>query len=454
MNRVVPIVLGLGLLAATAEGAELPVGVAGVDVTPGYPVRLTGYGGRKTESEGVASRLKVKALALGGDGAMPTTVLMTVDNCGVPGAVVEAVAARLARAGVVRERLAVCSTHTHCAPSLVGNLSFILATPPSPEERRRVERYTAELTDAMEKAALDALAARKPGRLAWARGSVGFAFNRRMLKDGRWVGFGRNTEGPVDRSLPVLRVTDPDGTVRAVVAGYACHCTTLGGEFNRVCAEWAGYACEAIEGEFPGAVALVVIGCGADADPQPRRGLEDARAHGTAVAREVGRLVGGPMTPLGNRIDTAIRWVDVPFGPVPSRDRFAERAKRPGQEGAYARAMVERIDRGERLPTRLRYPVQVWSFDTDLAVAFLGGEVVVDYALRLARECDGSRLWVVAYANDVPCYIASKRVLSEGGYEADASMIYYGQPTRLAPEAEDVIVRTVRALLPKPIARD
>ena len=79
---------------------------------------------------------------------------------------------------------------------------------------------------------------------------------------------------------------------------------------------------------------------------------------------------------------------------------------------------------------------------------FLGGEVVVDYVLRLKKECDPSRLWVVAYTNDVPCYIASKRVLAEGGYEADASMIYYGQPTRLAPEAEDRIVEAVHDLLP------
>ena len=38
-----------------------------VDVTPSYPIRLMGYGSRKTESEGVASPLKVRALVIGGD---------------------------------------------------------------------------------------------------------------------------------------------------------------------------------------------------------------------------------------------------------------------------------------------------------------------------------------------------------------------------------------------------
>jgi hypothetical protein len=125
-----------------------------------------------------------------------------------------------------------------------------------------------------------------------------------------------------------------------------------------------------------------------------------------------------------------------------------EDARKPGPPGYFARLQLEKIDSGEGLPKTLAYPVQTWCFGDALAVVFLGGEVVVDYAIRLNRECDANRLWVVAYANDVPCYIASKRILNEGGYEADSSMIYYGRPTRLAPEVEDLIVEAVHALLP------
>ena len=53
--------------ADDAGSATVPVGAAVVDVTPSYPIRLMGYGSRKTESEGVASPLKVRALAIGGD---------------------------------------------------------------------------------------------------------------------------------------------------------------------------------------------------------------------------------------------------------------------------------------------------------------------------------------------------------------------------------------------------
>ncbi len=137
------------------------------------------------------------------------------------------------------------------------------------------------------------MAARKPARLSWAQGSVDFAVNRRRIKDGK-VSFGITPwpAGPVDHSLPVLRVTDPDGKLRGVLVNYACHCTTLGGNFMRVCGDWAGYAQEIIEREHPGTVAMISIGCGADANPQPRDGLIYARLHGESIAREAAPTAG------------------------------------------------------------------------------------------------------------------------------------------------------------------
>jgi neutral ceramidase len=40
-------------------------------------------------------------------------------------------------------------------------------------------------------------------------------------------------------------------------------------------------------------------------------------------------------------------------------------------------------------------------------------------------------------------YIPSVRVLKEGGYEGNTSMIYYGMPSAWGPRIEELIVRTV-----------
>ena len=90
-----------------------------------------------------------------------------------------------------------------------------------------------------------------------------------------------------------------------------------------------------------------------------------------------------------------------------------------------------------------------WRFSETLAMVFLNGEVVVDYGLRLKRELDRERLWVNSYSNDVPSYIPSERVLKEGGYEADSSMIYYLKPGPFAPGLEDKIINAVHDLVPK-----
>jgi hypothetical protein len=434
---------------ADEEGASVAVGVAQVDITPDYPIRMTGYGGRKTESEGIEQRLKAKALAIGDDAGGPV-ILVTVDNCGVPGHVTEEVARRLKqKVGLPRERIVVSSSHTHCAPALRGILTLIFGTPVPPEHQERIDRYTRELTDKIEQVARAALDQRHPGRLAWGQGEAGFAMNRRpFTPEGKVVRIGINPEAPVDRALPLLRVTGDDGSLRAVVVNYACHCTTLGGDFNKLCGDWAGYACEAIERDHPGAIALVTIGCGADANPNPRGSLANAQGNGERIAEEANRLLKGKLTPLPNTIQARLERIELPFGPLPTREQWQERAGKPGAEGLHARNNLARLDRGEALPTTLPYPVQTWTFGDDLAMVFLAGEVVVDYARRLKAECDGSRLWISAYCNDVPCYIASKRLIGEGGYEVDGSMLFYDRPTRLDPAAEDRIIAAVHALLP------
>jgi hypothetical protein len=461
MRHVIILWVGVALLAGSwsfaatapaAAGAEVPVGVAAVDITPTYPIRLVGYGSRKTESEGIESPLKARALAIGGDDEAlgGPAVMVAVDNCAVGANVTEEVATRLKnKVGLKRERFVVCSTHTHCAPALTSELNFIFGSPIPPDQKARIAQYTRELTDSLEKVVLAALAARAPASLTWGQGRVGFAANRRVLKDGRWVDFGVNPNGPVDHSLPVLKAIDSAGKVRAVLFGYACHCTTLGGEFNKICAEWAGYACDEIERQTPGSIALAIIGCGADANPEPRRGLDDAKEHGQAAAREVNRLLKTALAPLPGQVDARLRKIELPLEPLPDRATLELRSRKVGSEGYLARSMLERLDRGEKLPTTVLYPVQTWCFGGEMAMVYMGGEVVVDYALRLKWEIDQNRLWIVAYSNDVPCYIPSRRILSEGGYEADLSMVFYGQPARFAPATEDLIIQAIHGILPQ-----
>ena len=78
----------------------------------------------------------------------------------------------------------------------------------------------------------------------------------------------------------------------------------------------------------------------------------------------------------------------------------------------------------------------------------LGGEVVVDYSLRLKRELGGpGSVWVAGYSNDVLGYIPNERVLREGGYEGlQASRLGSLHPSPWAPGLEEQIVAKVHEL--------
>ena len=122
------------------------VGAAKIDITPDFPVRLSGYGGRRDEADSVEQRIWAKALAIRNEAESPA-LLMTVDNCGVPDYITEEVATELNRdGGIPREQFVICSTHTHSAPYLSGVLRTLFGEPVPEAHQENINRYTRELT--------------------------------------------------------------------------------------------------------------------------------------------------------------------------------------------------------------------------------------------------------------------------------------------------------------------
>src|ERR1019366_5781968 len=192
-HLLVPLLLCLcPLLSLGAKETFYPVGAAQVDITPDYPIRLSGYGARQKESEGIDQHIFAQALAIG-DTKKSLASVITVDNVAVPAYMREEVAARLARkASLHNERFTLCSTHAHTAPMLSGVCPNLFGADIPPDQQERIDRYTRELTDKLGQAALAALKDRLPATLAWGQTKAGFAANR------------RTKGGPADHDLPLL----------------------------------------------------------------------------------------------------------------------------------------------------------------------------------------------------------------------------------------------------------
>ncbi|MEN3939898.1 neutral/alkaline non-lysosomal ceramidase N-terminal domain-containing protein [Prosthecobacter sp. SYSU 5D2] len=431
----------------TVGPAGWKAGAASVDITPDYPVRLSGYGSRTTPHEGVEMRIRAKALALTWENT-PPAVILTVDNCGVPATIRAEVLQRLKAAGhaIDDARFSLHSSHTHCAPALPGLLPFLFGNELSGEEQAAINRYAEDLTLRLVKVVKDALDKQEPAKLHWSSGKVSFAMNRR-LKNASGYSNSPNPYGPVDHALPVLRVTTADGKLRAIYTSYACHCTTL--SINKIHADWAGCAQKELQLRFPDAIAMTAIGCGADQNPYPRREMEHVERHGVELAKEAVRVINEPMKAIRGPITCASREVMLPFDTPHDRTTWEQRAQDKNKWTAqHAKHFLATLDRGEKIPAALPYMIQVWSFNDDLLTINLPGEVVVDYGLRFKKENDPARTWVNSYTNDVPCYIPSQRVWEEGGYEAAGAMVYYGRPNRFASGVEEIIAQAVKELVP------
>ncbi|MCC9602316.1 neutral/alkaline non-lysosomal ceramidase N-terminal domain-containing protein [Stieleria sp. JC731] len=437
--------------SATQSNTVFRVGLAKVDITPSERIRMSGYGNRDHPSEGIQTRLFARAIAIAeqDNPSGSPAILITVDNIGFSAKLSDEVAAAIkARHNIPRNRIAISCTHTHAGPSLNQKLANIFSTPLTESESEVVSRYVTTLRAKVVEAANRAIADLSPAKLSYAQGQATFAANRRVLQDGRWTGFGVQANGPVDHRVPVLKITGQDNQLRGVVFNYACHCTTLGGDYYQINADWAGYATTNIENANEGVIALCTIGCGADANPSPRGTVQLAKAHGDTLAGEVQRVISTDMMQtIDQSLITGFDYAALSFD-LPTKEELELRLGESNpQARRHAQQLLKTYQQKGRLPATYPVPIQAWQFGDQLCMVFLGGEVVVDYANRLRSTINANNLWISAYSNDVMGYVASERMRAEGGYEYDRSGIYYGLPGPWASGSEDLLINQVAKLV-------
>ena len=427
---------------AQLPGAALRAGVARIDITPRGPVWMSGYASRNHPSVAVRQPLWARALAIE-DGSGARTIIVASDLIGLPAEVADQVAARAHQQfGIERARLLLNSSHTHTGPVVWPGLAAMFTLPAG--EEARLHDYASRLTGDLVTVIGQAIADLSPAQFSYGFGQAGFAMNRRE-PTATGIKIGVNPSGPTDHAVPVIKVAGPDGHLRAVLFAYACHNTTLNGDFYEVSGDYAGFAEARLEADYPGATALFIALCGGDQNPNPRGTIELAEQHGRELAAEAHRILDGPLGPLRGPLRAAYIVTALPFAPQSPATYEADLANPKASPAAKRRAR-SMLDHPVQ---ETSYPVQAIRFGKDLTLLALSGEVVVDYDLRSKREYSVEPLIVAAYSNSVMCYIPSERVLREGGYEAQDNMVYYGQPGPFAPGVETRVFDAIHHVMKK-----
>jgi neutral ceramidase len=446
------LLIAFSLIPSLAPGlarAEWRAGAAKVVITPEKLMWMSGYGSRTKPAEGKLTDLWAKALVLEAENGQ-RLCLVSLDLVGIDRVLMRELKDRIEKqTGLKEHEVAFCCSHTHCGPAVRGNLIPMYKFGTDASQIELIDQYWNLLVTRVPAVVAEAVADLAPSELAWANGSAEFAVNRRNNKEpevpklraeGKLV-------GPVDHSVPVLSVRR-DRKLRAVAFGYACHATVL--SFFEWSGDYPGFAMMALENEYPEAVALFWAGCGADQNPIPRREVKLAEDYGRQLATAVSNVLKQEMSPISGPAKATYGEIDLGFSKIPSREELEKLAAGPDDaDGRRAKVLLEQWGHRSEWPVDFQYPypVQTWTLGNGPRWALLGGEVVVDYALRLKSELGEGNTWIAGYSNDVMAYIPSERVLEEGGYEGATSMRYYTLPSPWAAGLENKIVGEVKRQL-------
>lgn len=443
--RLLTAIVALALICGeSTEAAGWKAGIARSVITPKTPLWMAGYGGRTAPATGALQDLFVRVVALE-DARGNRGIIVATDTLGIPRSMSDDIADRVkSRFGLERSQVALHASHTHCGPVLRGALYD--AYPLDAEQIQKINAYSDGLTEEIVSTIGRALADLKPATVTRGLGTADFAVNRRTNREPDVPALRAENRlfGPVDHTVPVLAIRGTDGTLRAVVFAYACHNTTL--SFQQWCGDYAGFAQLDLESRHPDALALFCMGCGADQNPLPRRTVELAQSYGQRLSVAVQAVLAKPMAPVAPELKTSHKFVELRMQGLPNQEQLRLWAAGPvDNRQRWARRLLELP--ADQVLNSYSYPVTAWRLGEDQLWVMLGGEVVVDYALRFKGE-HGEGLWVTAYVNDVMAYIPSRRVLLEGGYEGQSSMMVYGLPTeRWADDVEDRVAETVTSCL-------
>ncbi|MBA4017671.1 MAG: hypothetical protein C0483_10905 [Pirellula sp.] len=441
---------------SVAEAGDWKAGTAVVKVTPTEPMWMAGYASRKKPSEGVALDLYCKALALEDD-AGRRFVFVTCDLIGIPRDLREAVALAVKdQHGLPPERLLLNASHTHCGPEFRSYKKETLAL--SDERARQGLAYFEKLQTQLIALVGEAIGNLAPAKVSYVQARCGFAMNRRTPSD---KGYQNKpwSAGPVDHTVPVLKIAGTDDKLRAVLFGYACHNTTL--SFFQFCGDYAGYAQQYLEEKYPGTTAHFLMGCGGDQNPYPRGELELARHHGKTLGIAVeAALQSSPVLPIAGSLTAALVPAPLEFAPPPPKEILERQTKSPNEyEARHATRLLKELAENGKIATTYDAPVQAVQLGDGLTIVAFPGETVIDYALRAQRDfagdftgtsagaADGAGatkkpiVWAAGYSNDVFAYIPSKRVLLEGGYEAGGAMLFGRFPGPFSVDVEERVMK-------------
>ncbi|GMV92933.1 MAG: hypothetical protein AMXMBFR82_27110 [Candidatus Hydrogenedentota bacterium] len=376
-------------------------GIGVRDITPEPGVPMWGYSNRSGPSTGALDALKAQAIVL--RGADTTVAVVTMDLGRAPARpAMDRIRERAAAIGVTH--VVFTASHTHGGPVMED------------ESAPHATVIEARLGDCID----DAVAQLEPVRIGVGHTAFDIGHNRRVLtEDGRCLMLWRNAEriptSPVDAEATIIAFERTDGSRFATLVHFACHPVVLGSDNREITADWVGEMYRAVERET-GAPCLFLQGGAGDINPYlDKTPLSDG---GVDAMRAVGKECATAILSALPKITAS----EVAQPRLAYREEMVEVGTRwdfqdPEHQEVFRAVYGGMFDRYlDDLEADLHVPLSVLTINDDLALAFMPGELFVQFQLDLKTKSPVRDTLLVGYANDFHIYFPTIKDAAAGGY--------------------------------------
>ncbi|MBL8849201.1 MAG: hypothetical protein JNG89_05935 [Planctomycetaceae bacterium] len=470
------------------EVRQLLAGVARAIITPPIGIRLLGYTVQEGCSQSVERELTATVLVLS-DG-VTSAVLVGLDLLWVPLPISDRIRTAIGRAiGIPGENVLLNGSHTHLGPMFPG-----WQDEESPQ-RELQSRYAEHLEDLLVGAATAAWRTKCPARLASGRGAAPLGVNRReKMPDGQVI-IGENPDGPIDRTVDVIRIDDLAGQPIAVVMSAACHTVVLGPKTLSYSPDFIGPARDLIEPAI-GAPSLFLQGAAGNINPAcgigsggpeqfddlHRLGMmlggetlkvwAQLRTHNRRGPRRIVRSVAAISTwdyepteaETIQHFSVTRRRLSPSLAPLP--DLAAAEADLEQKRVALAQALAgdslgaknvarrmyawsaqrhQLVNAGHKVVAR---EIELWAMRINgLGIAAVSAEPLAELGLEIKRRSPLPHTMYLGYSNGCIGYIPPPEAFSEGGMEVIESHYNYLLASQLTSDWAPLVIDTTLEML-------
>lgn len=390
------IVSGQNLINQTTS---VRLGVSQIDITPEYPVLMSGYSNRTTPFTGVHDKLYASALYFSGE--KNNVLLITSDLIGYSFDFIDDVKKMIsAKTEIPQENIMITAVHNHGGPALRTYES---------EAPASVYDFVKVLKEKLTTLAITASKNLVPVRMGIGKGSCDLNINRRALFADGAIGLGRNSDGPCDHELDVVKFEDISSNTVAVLINWPCHGTTSGGENYEITGDWPGAAARYIKKQAgKDIVVAVTVGASANINPiyGPGKNFDEIETVGFHVGSEAWKTYGQITTYPIKSLQMTSTIITLP-------------GKARGKNYFPPSTFEKEPDVAIRLTT-----LKIG----DLVLSGISGELMTEIGMEVKKLSPYSNTVIVTHCNGSSGYICTDKSFSEGGYEV--------MTTRLMPGSE------------------